>query len=40
MFNQNVVPVPRVDVEIFQGISKNFDKIVALDKKSGDHQSS
>lgn len=33
------VPIPLVDVEIFLWISKNFDLLVTLDKKSVDHQS-
>lgn len=33
------VPIPLLDVEIFFWISKNFDLLVALDKKSVDHQS-
>lgn len=35
----NFVATIPVDVEIFHRISENFDPLVALDAKPGDHQS-
>ena len=39
MSDQNCLPIHQVDVEVFHRISENFDLLVALQEKSGDHQS-